>query len=79
MRPYDLLVRLGGDEFLCALSNVTVVEARARFDRLRSELAGSGSAVSIGYAELRDGDSADDLVGRADDALLVTRGATRRA
>ena len=61
-RSYDLFVRLGGDEFLCALPNVTLVEARARFDRLRTDLAGSGSSVGIGCTELRDGDSADDLV-----------------
>ena len=79
MRSYDLFVRLGGDEFLCALPNVTLVETQARFDRLRSGLAGSGSPVSIGCAELRDGDSANDLVNRADGALLATRGTSRRA
>jgi diguanylate cyclase (GGDEF)-like protein len=79
MRSYDLFVRLGGDEFLCALPNVTLVETQARFDRLRSDLAGSGSPVSIGCAELRDGDSADDLVHRADGALLASRGTSRRA
>jgi diguanylate cyclase (GGDEF)-like protein len=79
MRSYDLFVRLGGDEFLCALPNVTLVETQARFDRLRSDLAGSGSPVSIGCAELRDGDSADDLVNRADGALLASRGTSLRA
>ena len=74
IRSYDLFVRLGGDEFLCALPNVTLVEARERFDRLRADLAGSGGSVSVGYAELRDGDSAEDLVSRADGALLAGRG-----
>ena len=74
MRPYDLLVRIGGDEFLCALPDVTAVEARRRFDELRSELDDSaGTTVSIGYSELRDGDSAHDLVTRADAALLARR------
>jgi GGDEF domain-containing protein len=74
MRPYDLLVRLGGDEFLCALPNVTAVEARRRFAGLADELRDStGTSVSIGYSELRDGDSADDLVHRADTALLADR------
>ncbi len=78
MRTYDLLIRLGGDEFLCVLPNVTLAEARARFGRLRSDLAGSTSSVSIGYAELCDGDSPDDLVNRADGALLAQRGTSRR-
>ena len=74
MRPYDLLVRLGGDEFLCALPDVTVVEARERFDGLIEELRDSGgTSVSIGYSEMRDGDSADDFVERADSALLAGR------
>lgn len=74
MRTYDLFVRLGGDEFLCALPDVTVAEAQRRFEELRSELQGSAAtSVSIGYSELRDGDSADDLVTRADTALLANR------
>ncbi len=28
LRPYDLVIRLGGDEFLCAMSGMTVTEAR---------------------------------------------------
>lgn len=74
MRPYDLLVRLGGDEFLCALPNITLDEAQERFDDLPAELnAAGGRSVSIGYAELHDGDLTDDLVKRADSALLASR------
>ncbi len=74
MRPYDLFVRLGGDEFLCALPDVTVAEAQRRFGELRSELErSSGTSVSIGYSELRDSDSADDFVERADTSLLAKR------
>jgi GGDEF domain-containing protein len=28
LRPYDLITRLGGDEFLCAISDVTLPDAR---------------------------------------------------
>ena len=74
MRPYDLFVRLGGDEFLCVLPNITLVEVRKRFDDLRAELESSGDgSVSIGYSELGDGDSADEFVRRADIALLEGR------
>jgi len=77
MRSYDLLVRLGGDEFLCALPNLRVPDAHARFEGLQGALAKSGASVSVGYAELRDGDSARDLVDRADGELLATRGPHR--
>ena len=76
MRSYDLLVRLGGDEFLCVLPNVTLAEARARFDRLRAELKDSaGSSVSVGFSELRDSDSPDEFIRRADTDLLARRSA----
>ena len=76
MRSYDLLVRLGGDEFLCVLPNVTLAEARARLDRLCAELADSaGNSVSIGFSELRDGDSPDEFIRRADTDLLARRSA----
>jgi diguanylate cyclase (GGDEF)-like protein len=74
MRAYDLLVRLGGDEFLCVLPNVTAVEACERLGPLLAELKSSGNgSVSIGYSELRDGESADEFVGRADSALIAHR------
>jgi diguanylate cyclase (GGDEF)-like protein len=74
MRSYDLLVRIGGDEFLCVLPNVTLAEVRERFDRLRAELEDSaGTSVSVGFSELRDSDSPDDLIRRADTDLLARR------
>jgi diguanylate cyclase (GGDEF)-like protein len=75
MRSYDLLVRLGGDEFLCALPDITLEEARARFDHLTVELheGPTDSSVSAGFSELRDGDSPRDLIDRADSDLLAVR------
>jgi diguanylate cyclase (GGDEF)-like protein len=76
MRSYDLLVRLGGDEFLCVLPNITLAEAQERFSRLRTELKDAAStSVSVGFSELRDGDSPDDLIRRADTDLLARRSA----
>jgi PleD family two-component response regulator len=76
MRSYDLLVRLGGHEFLCVLPKITLAEARARFDRLRAELKNSaGASVSVGFSELRDGDSPGEFIRRADTDLLARRSA----
>jgi len=61
---------------LCALPNLTLAEAQERFDDLRAELkAAAGRSVSIGYAELRDGDLTD-LVKRADTAPCLPHGET---
>ena len=72
MRPYDLLVRLGGDEFLCVLP-VSAFAARRRFADLRKDLDLSElkPSVSVGFSELRDDDSPDELVRRADEDLLA--------
>ena len=76
VRSYDLVVRLGGDEFLCALPGVNEADARARLADLAAALwaAEPPRSVSFGLAELRDEDSPDSLIDRADRALLATRG-----
>ena len=75
MRSYDLIVRLGGDEFLCALPAGTVKDAQRRFEDLNSELSAGPTArsVSVGFTELRDGDTLEDVIDRADRALLAIR------
>ena len=74
LRSYDLLVRLGGDELLCALPHITLAEARERFDELCPELKVSvGGSVSVGFSELLDGDAPGDFVERADRDLLTRR------
>jgi diguanylate cyclase (GGDEF)-like protein len=79
MRSYDLVVRVGGDEFLCALPDVTPTEARRRFEELVSELhhGPALSSVSFGLSELRDGDSLQELIDRADRDLMADRSRRR--
>jgi diguanylate cyclase (GGDEF)-like protein len=71
LRSYDLIVRLGGDEFLCSMSGTIIEEARRRFGEVATDLAhGSDRCeIKIGYAELAPGDSTAQLIARADAAL----------
>ncbi len=71
LRSYDLIVRLGGDEFLCVLSDVTTPTAAARFDAIRNALAEDPAApeIRLGIGALLPDDTAADLVSRADAAL----------
>jgi diguanylate cyclase (GGDEF)-like protein len=75
LRSYDLVVRVGGDEFVCALPGMSVEEAARRLSLARDDLAAgplSGS-FSCGFAELRADDDVDDLIARADAALYAVR------
>jgi diguanylate cyclase (GGDEF)-like protein len=75
IRSYEPIVRYGGDEFLCAVSNVDLDQAEERFDAIKESLAeiGSRSTISVGLAELRPEDTLADLIDRADAALLDAR------
>ena len=75
VRPYDLIVRYGGDEFVCAMPNVSGPEAIARFKEIVAALKAVNRehSVSFGIAAADRGDSLQDLLARADAALLEAR------
>jgi diguanylate cyclase (GGDEF)-like protein len=75
LRGYDVLVRYGGDEFLCVMPNLTAAEATSRFEKIAAALrAGdTGHSVTFGLAEAEAGDSLENLIRRADEALLEAR------
>ena len=75
LRPYDPVVRWGGDEFVYAVSGTSLELAGGRFDEALEVLAVSQptAAISVGLAALRDGDTLETLVDRADQALLQHR------
>lgn len=76
LRSYDLILRLGGDEFLCAMSNVMLSDARDRFRIIAAKLTASTDAGTIrtGLAELGAQDSAAELIARADAEMTAGRG-----
>lgn len=80
LRPYDVIVRFGGDEFVCAMSDMVESEARVRFEKINEELSAINAAYSIavGLAEAQPSDTLTQLLARADTDLLTTRGSQKR-
>ncbi len=81
LRPYTLIVRLGGDEFICALSDAGIDDVRRRFGEIAKQLSvdPTVAAITVGFAELTQADSAMDLVDRADgDFRFAHQGRGRR-
>jgi diguanylate cyclase (GGDEF)-like protein len=75
IRPYDVIVRYGGDELVCAMPNLIAREAKARFERIAAALAAVNTdySVSVGLAQAEPGDTLQALVARADADLLEGR------
>ena len=75
LRSYDLVLRYGGDEFVCALSNAEGDHAERRLREVADVLGAlpSHGSIAWGLAELQADDTLDDLVGRADSALYRSR------
>lgn len=74
LRPYDLIIRYGGDEFLCALFDFSLDEVAERFTVVNADLeAHPRASVTAGFAELAEHDTLDDLISRADAALRTQR------
>jgi diguanylate cyclase (GGDEF)-like protein len=79
LRAYDLVIRWGGDEFICVLPDASHGEAERTLADIEEHvrIRTSGRTVSTGLAALEEGDTADTLLGRADEALLARRDPTR--
>ncbi|HKI91207.1 MAG TPA: GGDEF domain-containing protein [Gaiellaceae bacterium] len=76
VRPYDVIVRYGGDEFLCAMPGLAPAAAHERLDAIAAAVCSADARYSFtfGLAELEPGDGPDELISRADTALLQARG-----
>jgi diguanylate cyclase (GGDEF)-like protein len=75
LRSYDVITRLGGDEFVCSLSGQDAGGARKRFKQISTSLseAASGATITVGLAERDGDDSLDQLIDRADAAMIDAR------
>ena len=72
LRTTDFVARYGGEEFAVLLPDCPAGEVDGLLERLRSATPG-GQTVSVGVAYLQDGETAGDLVARADAALYIAK------
>jgi diguanylate cyclase (GGDEF)-like protein len=74
LRPFDPVVRFGGDEFVCRLGGIELEDVRRRFDEIdRSIQDDIGVGISVGLAVLAGHETIDELIARADAELLDAR------
>ncbi|MFL6241322.1 MAG: GGDEF domain-containing protein [Actinomycetes bacterium] len=75
LRSYDVVVRYGGDEFVCALPRASLAIAGQRFADVSNLLDAAipGTSISVGLAELTKDETLDGVVGRADRELYAAR------
>ena len=80
LRAEDVVGRIGGEEFVCIVSGLSELETRGLAERLCRAIANGSEAdslpkatISVGLARLRNGDTPEDLLARADAALYEAK------
>ncbi len=78
IRPDDVAVRFGGEEFVVLLADIDLQAAQAIAERIRASIAQTGEGLpavtaSVGVALRSLGEPCDSLVGRADQALYCAK------
>ena len=80
LRPTDMPVRYGGEEFTIFLPGTSIDSAKIVGERLRSTIEAMkipladrndclSVTISVGFTERKEGDSVETIIKRADDAL----------
>ena len=79
-RPYDLVVRFGGEEFVVLLPGTPIEKASAVAERIRRQIqtmkitgCQKQITISLGLARWRSGDSLESFLARADTALYQAK------
>jgi diguanylate cyclase (GGDEF)-like protein len=74
LRSFDPIIRYGGDEFVCGLGGTDLAEAKRRFESIGVAIETDARVgISVGFAALTAGDTADELTERADAAMLEVK------
>jgi diguanylate cyclase (GGDEF)-like protein len=74
LRPYDPIVRFGGDEFVCGIASIDPGEVQHRIGVMDQSLRNAtGVGITAGLAALTSNESVDELTERADAALIEAK------
>jgi diguanylate cyclase (GGDEF)-like protein len=75
LRSYDPIVRVGGDEFVCALADASLDDARRRFEGISAtiEEVRPAAAISVGFAAMRPNETLAHLAARGDKDLYEVK------
>ena len=73
LRGQDLVIRYGGDEFVCILPDTVADAGRAKLSWIQAEAERSGIAFSVGVAQLDRTDDVVSLLGRADQEMYAVK------